>query len=123
MPFLLFGLISIIGGAFITPVLLPFIPFRSFAIKGWIIGIISVAFILFFLNLPGQKNGLIRSVDFLFFPMASSYLALQFTGSTTFTNMSGVKKELKIALPIYLISAAISVVLLIIYKLHKLGVM
>jgi hypothetical protein len=55
--------------------------------------------------------------------MASSYLALQFTGSTTFTNMSGVKKELKIALPVYLISAAISVLLLIIYKLYKLGVM
>jgi len=122
MPFLLLGLASIIGGAFLTPVLLPFIPFRSFAVKGWLIGILSVMLIIFFLNLPEQKNILIFTVEILFFPMASSYLALQFTGSTTFTNMSGVKKELKIALPVYFISAAISIVLLLIYKLHKLGV-
>ena len=121
-PFLLLGLSSIIGGAFIAPVLLPFIPFRSFAIKGWIIGILLVVFVLRFLDLSAQKNILIFMADILFFPMASSYLALQFTGSTTFTNMSGVKKELKIALPIYLISVAASIVLLIIYKLHKSGV-
>ncbi|MHB1661775.1 MAG: mercury methylation corrinoid protein HgcA [bacterium] len=120
-PFLLLGLASIISGTFITPLLLPFIPFRSFAVKGWLIGILSVILIIFF-YLPEQKNILIFTVEMLFFPMASSYLALQFTGSTTFTNMSGVKKELKIALPVYLIAAAISIVLLIIYKLHKLAV-
>ncbi|MCL4496623.1 MAG: mercury methylation corrinoid protein HgcA [Deltaproteobacteria bacterium] len=120
--FLLLGLTSIIAGSFITPVILPFIPFRSFAVKGWIIGILLVIFVIFSLNLPEQKNILIFSAEILFFPMASSYLALQFTGSTTFTNMSGVKKELKIALPVYLISAAISIILLIIYKLHKLAV-
>ena len=31
------------AGAFLTPVLLPFIPFRSFAIKGWIMGMIADA--------------------------------------------------------------------------------
>ncbi len=122
MPFLFLGLASVIAGAFITPVFLPFIPFRSFAVKGWIIGILLVIFVIFSFNLPEQKNILIFSAEILFFPMASSYLALQFTGSTTFTNMSGVKKELKIALPVYLISAAISIILLIIYKLHKLAV-
>jgi len=122
MPFLLLGLTSIAGGAFITPILLPFIPFRSFAVKGWIIGILSIMPIIFFLNLPEQRNILIFAAEILFFPMASSYLALQFTGSTTFTNMSGVKKELKIALPVYLISVAVSVILLIIYKLHELAV-
>ncbi len=123
MPFLSLGLASIIAGAFITPAFLPFIPFRSFAVKGWITGILSVMLVIFSFNLPEQKNILIFSAEILFFPMASSYLALQFTGSTTFTNMSGVKKELKIALPVYLISTAISVILLIIYKLHELGVM
>lgn len=121
-PFLILGLASTIGGSFITPVLLPYIPFRSFAVKGWLIGILTVMLIIFFLNLPEQKNILIFTSEILFFPMASSYLALQFTGSTTYTNMSGVKKELKIALPVYLISTAVSIVLLIIYKLHKLAV-
>ena len=79
-------------------------------------------FVIFLFNSPELKNILIFSSVIIFFPMASSYLALQFTGSTTFTNMSGVKKELKTALPVYLISAVISIVLLIIYKLHKLAV-
>ena len=125
-PFLLLGLVSLIGGSFITPALLPFIPFRSFAVKGWIVGILSVAAGLvwagFWTVLQPQKNILILIPEILFFPMAGSYLALQFTGSTTFTNISGVKKELKIALPVYLISAAVSVVLLIIYKLRGMGV-
>jgi hypothetical protein len=122
MPFLLLGLTSILSGAFITPVLLPFIPSRSFAIKGWITGVLSVMLVLWFLGLSWQKDIIISIVEYLFFPLASSYLALQFTGSTTFTNMSGAKKELKIALPVYLISIAISILLLIVYKLHQLDV-
>ncbi len=121
-PFLLLGLASIIAGSFITPAALPFIPFRSFALKGWITGILLIATVIFLFNSPELKNILIFSSAILFFPMASSYLALQFTGSTTFTNMSGVKKELKTALPVYLISTVISIVLLIIYKLHKLAI-
>ncbi len=121
-PFLLLGLASIIAGSFITPAALPFIPFRSFALKGWITGVLLTALVIFLFNSPELKNILIFTAAILFFPMASSYLALQFTGSTTFTNMSGVKKELKTALPVYLISTVISIVLLIIYKLHKLAV-
>ncbi len=120
--FLLLGIASIIAGSFITPVFLPFIPFRSFALKGWIIGILLTVPVIFLFNTPELKNILIFTAAVLFFPMASSYLALQFTGSTTFTNMSGVKKELKTALPVYLIFTALSIILLLIYKLHKLAV-
>ncbi|MCL4536617.1 MAG: mercury methylation corrinoid protein HgcA [Nitrospirae bacterium] len=115
MPFLLLGLISILSGAFITPVLLPFIPFRSFAVKGWMAGMIFTYAIMQIMRpdiLPAISS-------YIFFPLASSYIALQFTGSTTFTGMSGVKKELKIGLPIYLISAGISVILLLVHKLHQ----
>jgi len=115
IPFLLLGLISILSGAFITPVLLPFIPFRSFAVKGWIAGMIFTYAIMQIMRpdiLPAISS-------YIFFPLASSYIALQFTGSTTFTGMSGVKKELKIGLPIYLISAGISVILLLVHKLYQ----
>lgn len=122
-PFLLLGVESIIAGVFITPILLPFIPFRSFAVKGWIVGILLLLFTVFSLNMHEQKNILIFMAEVIFFPMASSYLALQFTGSTTFTNISGVKKELKIVLPVYLISAFISIALLVIYKVGVLGVL
>lgn len=115
LPFLLLGLMSILSGAFITPILLPFIPFRSFAVKGWIAGMIFTSAIIKTMSLD-----VLPAVSaYIFFPIASSYVALQFTGSTTFTGMSGVKKELKIGLPVYLISAAVSVILLLVYKLYQ----
>lgn len=114
LPLLMLGLASIFIGAFVTPVLLPFIPFRSFAVKGWITGMIFTSAIIKTMSLdilPAMSS-------YIFFPLASSYIALQFTGSTTFTGMSGVRKELKIGLPVYLISVAVSVLLLIVHKLY-----
>lgn len=115
LPFLILGLISILSGAFITPVLLPFIPFRSFAVKGWIAGMIFTYAIMQTMSL----DILPAILSYIFFPLASSYIALQFTGSTTFTGMSGVKKELKIGLPIYLAFTAVSVILLLVHKLYQ----
>ncbi|MCX8070466.1 MAG: mercury methylation corrinoid protein HgcA [Thermodesulfovibrionales bacterium] len=114
MPFLLLGLISIISGAFITPVLLPFIPFRSFAVKGLITGMIFT-----FATMNTLRLDILPTISsYIFFPLASSYIALQFTGSTTLTSMSGVKKELKIGLPIYLVFTVISFILLLVHKIY-----
>lgn len=109
MPFLLLGFVSILTGAFITPVLLPFIPFRSFAVKGWLAGVIFTYTAMQMIS----QDTISAIVSYIFFPIASSYIALQFTGSTTFTNISGVRKELKIGLPVYIISTGISVILLL----------
>jgi len=119
LPFLLFGLISVLAGAFITPVLLPFIPFRSFAVKGWLAGILSIIVVLKTTALLSLTNTFLLVFSYLFFPLASSYIALQFTGSTTFTGMSGVKKELKISIPLYIGGSLVSLVLLIVYKLGE----
>lgn len=115
LPLLMLGLTSVFSGAFITPILLPFIPSRSFAVKGWIVGIIFIYAIMRIIRL----DFLPAVSSYIFFPLASSYIALQFTGSTTFTGMSGVKKELKIGLPIYLISVGVSVILLLMHKLYQ----
>ena len=118
MPFLLLGLISILAGAVLTPLLLPVVPFRSFAVKGWIVGMASL-FVVSRLPLFEQSSALLLFFTYIFFPLASSYVALQFTGSTTFTGMSGVKKELRISLPIYLVCTVISLILLVIFKLGQ----
>jgi hypothetical protein len=122
-PFLLLGLISVLAGALLTPAFLPFIPLRSFAVKGWIAGVFSVFLSSKFIPVIGQLNTVLRIFMYLFFPLASSYIALQFTGSTTFTGMSGVKKELRLSLPLYVAGLVASVVLLIIYKLGEWGVL
>jgi CO dehydrogenase/acetyl-CoA synthase delta subunit len=119
LPFLVLGLISVLAGALLTPMLLPLIPFRSFAVKGWITGMLAVFLYMKFVPMAGQLNTVLVFFTYLFFPSASSYIALQFTGSTTFTGMSGVKKELKIAIPVYMFGAAVSLILLLVYKLGE----
>jgi acetyl-CoA decarbonylase/synthase complex subunit gamma len=121
-PYLLLGLVAVFSGAFVTPLLLPWIPFRSFAVKGWITGLAVVYIVTRFLWAGGRPSSELASFTMLFFPLVGSYLALQFTGSTTFTGMSGVKRELKTALPLYMIFAAVSVILLAGYKLRQWGV-
>jgi hypothetical protein len=119
MTFLLLGLLAVLCGAFVTPVLLPLVPFRSFAIKGWIVGMAGVAGSVMFFDPVPLRNVLLMTSAYALFPALSSYIALQFTGSTTFTGMSGVKKELKVGIPIYVVMAAISLVLAVTYKLKE----
>jgi hypothetical protein len=118
LPFLLLGLLAVLSGAFLTPVLLPFVPSRSFAVKGWIVGMLST---FAYMELFGPLDTALILFSYLFFPLASSYIALQFTGSTTFTGMTGVRKELKIAIPVYILGGAVSVVILAVFKLGQWG--
>ncbi|MBI3399415.1 MAG: acetyl-CoA synthase subunit gamma [Deltaproteobacteria bacterium] len=122
LPFFFLGFLAVLSGALVTPLLLPFVPFRSFAVKGWIIGL--------FFTFLGIKNITIATpttafyvFSWLFFPLASSYIALQFTGSTVFTGMSGVKKELRFAMPVYISTAIISFGLLVLFKLNQWGLL
>lgn len=122
LPFIFLGLLSVFAGAFATPLFLPFVPFRSFAVKGWLVGLV---FILIGINSisVAVPTTAFYAFSFLFFPIASSYIALQFTGSTVFTSMSGVKKELRYAMPVYTVGAIISLVLLFVLKFDQLGVL
>jgi len=119
LTFLLLGLLAVLSGAFVTPVLLPYVPFRSFAIKGWIVGMAAVVGAVMVFDPIPLRNVLLLATAYAFFPALSSYLALQFTGSTTFTGMSGVKKELKIGVPLYIATAAASLILVVVYKLKE----
>ncbi|HEX9021216.1 MAG TPA: mercury methylation corrinoid protein HgcA, partial [Nitrospirota bacterium] len=121
LPFLLLLLLAVFSGAFLTPALLPFVPFRSFAVKGWIVGMLTLLMAVQGLGLLDGKDALLLAATYLFFPVMSSYIALQFTGSTTFTGMSGVKKELKIGVPVYIGSSVVSFVLVIAFKLREWG--
>ena len=119
LPFLVLALLAVLAGAFVTPVLLPFVPFRSFAIKGWIVGVLSVFAATQYVELSTVRDTILLIVSYLLFPALSSYIALQFTGSTTFTGMSGVKKELKIGIPLYIGAASISMILMLVFKLKE----
>jgi hypothetical protein len=123
LPFLAMGLTAIMSGAFLTPILLPFIPFRSFAVKGWLVGMATTFIVTKTTAVIGDANALLFALVYVFSPMFSSYWALQFTGSTTYTSMSGVKKEMKIAIPVYIGSLVVTGILAILYKMDQWGVL
>jgi hypothetical protein len=107
-------LLAYFAGAFITPVLLPYIPGRSFTLKGFISGLL-VCFVLLNFNLLGSDYLDVISW-FLIITAISSFLAMNFTGASTYTSLSGVKKEMRIAVPMQISFSFTGLVLMIIGK-------
>ena len=103
-------LVGVFSGAVVTPVILPWLPFRQFGAKGIISGSVLAAISLFSLsNSPGGIAGAVAL--FLFSVAISSYLAMSFTGATPFTSPSGVEKEMKRFIPVQAILVLVSTVL------------
>jgi len=97
-----------VAGCALTPMFLPWIPFKRFSLKGLTVGwLIAVLFL--FLNLLGSN--IIEIISwFLMMGAVSSFLAMNFTGSSTFTSLSGVQKEMKLSLPVQIIAAALGLI-------------
>jgi hypothetical protein len=95
-------LAAILAGTVLTPVLLPWLPGRAFSFKGSIAGVLSaLAFVFFRLGRWGTwPDRLETAAWFILIPALSAYLAMNFTGSSTYTSLSGVKKEMRLALPL-----------------------
>lgn len=92
------SLLGICGGAVLTPLLLPWLPCRQFWLKGILSGLAPATgvWLLFAprFTLPEQLALILWTVT------VSSYLAMNFTGSTPFTSLSGVEYEMRRAIPI-----------------------
>ena len=112
----LFPLTNLIGayiaGIVIAPLLLPMIPFRAFASKGACWGLICTLILNQLLHAPSAEA---IALGFLNVSIAS-FMTMNFTGSSTYTSLSGVKKEMKWALPFQIASAIIGLALFIISK-------
>jgi acetyl-CoA decarbonylase/synthase complex subunit gamma len=119
----LLGLVAVFSGAVLAPLLLPVLPFRSFALKGAATGLLATAAVLALVPGAGDMHALLKAAAFLIFPAASSYLALNFTGATPFTGQSGVEKEVRAALPVYYAAIAAAAVLVILFKLKEWSVL
>jgi hypothetical protein len=111
IPAVLYLTMAYICGIFITPMLLPYIPFRMFAFKGLISGLTLAAFLLFF-DILGKDFISIVSW-FLLISAVSSFMAMNFTGASTFTSLSGVKKEMRVFVPVQIALAGIGLVLFV----------
>jgi hypothetical protein len=106
---------AVIVGCVLTPVLLPWIPGRAFAWKGWLLGVIWAVLVNVLNGWPyAPQYHLLRALGYLLIlPSVSAFFAMNFTGCSTFTSFSGVLKEMKIALPAIIISIALGIVLIL----------
>lgn len=107
---------ALITGCVVTPVLLPWVPGRAFAWKGWILGLLW-AIAVNILNdwMVSQSFSLIRGLGYLLvLPSISAFYAMNFTGASTYTSLSGVLKEMKVAVPIIVVSISLGTILLLI---------
>src|SRR5664280_1195346 len=109
-PAILKVFLAYIAGIVITPMLLPYIPARKFSVKGFYAG--TVVFLILLLSKYTRGNIFEIISWFLIMTAISSFLAMNFTGSSTYTSLSGVKKEMKISVPFQIGFALVGICLL-----------
>lgn len=91
-------LLAFLAGSVLGPLFLPWLPGRSFSAKGAFIGIILFA-VSYISRLAG--TGLWEILAWLLLiPALSSFAVMNFTGGSPYTSLSGVKREMRIAVPI-----------------------
>ena len=102
-------LLAVVAGGILSPLLLPWLPGRAFALKGAAIG--AAAGALLSAGFSGHLTLLEMLALSLFIMAVSSYLAMNFTGSTPFTSPTGVEKEMRRAMPAQAAGALAAVIL------------
>ena len=104
---------AIFAGAVLTPLLLPLLPGRAFSVKSLAVGV-PMALALIILRQPNLLSwtGRLETAAWgLMIPAVAAYLAMNFTGSSTYTSLSGVKREMRWALPLEIGAAGFGLVL------------
>jgi hypothetical protein len=97
-------LTTVLAGTVLFPILLPWIPTHNFSTKGFLLGLLAA--------LPFGLSPFFRHPDWSWYhqagqalefllamPAVTAFIALNFTGSTTFTSRSGVKREMFAYIP------------------------
>ncbi len=100
---------GIISGAVAVPLLLQWLPGRAFSIKGVFTGLFASVWTV--ICLWGRISAAETIALFLFVNIISSFLAMNFTGTTPFTSPSGVEKEMRKAIPIQAGALLLAVIL------------
>ena len=95
---------AILAGTVLFPILLPWLPTHNFSTKGFILGgVVALPFVIIAFLKNAESALWLRSawalVYALLIPPITAYLALNFTGTSTFTSRTGVKAEMFAYMP------------------------
>lgn len=115
---MLLALTAVLGGTVLFPILLPYLPTKDFASKGIVLGgVLSLIFSL--------ENAMVHPTSplwaailygaslILIVGAVVGYIGLNFTGSTTYTSRTAVKKEIFRWIPIMVCMLVIGAIALI----------
>ncbi len=99
LPSAAFVLFSAALASTLVPLLLPWLPGRAFSLKGLWVGLAVAALVLLFLSSAPQlwRQWPATIGWLLIVPTLSSFLAMGFTGASTYTSLSGVLREMRVA--------------------------
>jgi hypothetical protein len=100
---------ALLAGTVLVPALLPWLPGRSFAVKSAAAGLVVAALVSYAGGLDPYQLG----ARALLYAAAASYIGLDFTGASTYTSLSGVKKEMRLAMPAQALAALAGLLMLI----------
>ena len=116
-PWLLAVLAGVLGGTVLGPALLPYLPGRAFSLKGLALGAALAALFMAALGRQGPDAwGQALAIASL-----CSFGLMNFTGSSTYTGLSGVKKEMRIAVPLQILGALCALALFALARLAPGG--
>jgi acetyl-CoA decarbonylase/synthase complex subunit gamma len=105
--------LAFLGGAVVTPALLPWLPGRAFAMKGATVGL-SLGIACAWWRWMNAATAWIdwEGLAWLFLlPAVSAFFAMNFTGASTYTSLSGVRKEMRFAVPAQIAGASVGLCL------------
>jgi hypothetical protein len=111
--FLAFDMPAVLGAIFagtvLIPALLPWIPGRAFAFKGALLGLVWAVAVCLFRGVPAASAASwAAAISYItFLPALTAFLAMNFTGSSTITSLSGVVREMRAAVPLMIGAAVI----------------
>jgi hypothetical protein len=117
--------LALLAGVVFFPILLPWLPTHNFSVKGWILGmVVVIPFVLKGVLAGSPLNWLNLGwalATLLTLPVVTAYLALNFTGSTTFTSRTGVRREIYRYVPAMGWSLGIGLVLIVALIVMRIG--
>jgi len=91
---------GVLAGCLAVPCLLPWIPGRAFAFKGALAGLAAGLVVVLAMAANPNLTGMSAAALIALATAVSSYLAMNFTGTTPFTSPTGVEKEMRRAIPL-----------------------
>jgi acetyl-CoA decarbonylase/synthase complex subunit gamma len=104
-------LAGFLAAVVLGPILLPWLPGRSFSAKGlWIgLGMLLLGGLLASRYTSILDDRFSMAAWALIVPALTSFVVLNFTGASTYTSLSGVKREVKIAMPLQIVFAVFGI--------------